>query len=678
MKKQMRSMTAITWLLIISIMGTWLLSMISLTVVTAQEIYDRLYDKSEEFPRYVNLCSHFGEYYEKNSFQYGQQRERPDLIEYNMLKAISMNTGKQISSNDHYAYSGDEYERRKLIRDTYYPMETAVLFYDKEWNLLHSTDDDVLFFHYYTKEEWEAGADCTAGQNYGWIDLKKEPEEGIYDLFRDKEEGTGPLHMEYPIIRVTGTIEGNEIKPVSFHYVTRDEVRNVVESTDQFSNGNGGYSYSTSEVDRTGKLNWITLYDNRGEKTEQNLATYYIEMAENWTLKEKSFRYNGAEYESLVKYTKQLPLSRQQEPFYYQNIYQDASKYKLNELMMFSAVSYGDYGEGEGTEYIMVTATRSNPIACAFDALRNIYLLTGIAMICFLLWARNSIKERLIQPVNKAIHTMENGWKTLYLTNGTSGMWKETAEVCENVKSEIDYRRMKENETARLEKALNYAQTAEENRRKMTSAIAHELKTPIAIIHSYAEGLKEHIAEDKRDQYVEVILSETERIDGMVLEMLDLSRLEAGKIKLSRDEFSMKELTESVFAKLERAAKAKNLKISFEIPDLFIVIADENRIGQVIENFATNAIKYTKPGGKVDVQIWKERSKTVFAIENESEPLSDQALSKVWETFYRADESRQGTGTGLGLAIAKNIVELHGGQCFVRNTKGGVEFKFRI
>ena len=64
MKKQMRSMTAITWLLIISIMGTWLLSMISLTVVTAQEIYDRLYDKSEEFPRYVNLCSHFGEYYE--------------------------------------------------------------------------------------------------------------------------------------------------------------------------------------------------------------------------------------------------------------------------------------------------------------------------------------------------------------------------------------------------------------------------------------------------------------------------------------------------------------------------------------------------------------------------------------------------------------------------------------
>ena len=237
---------------------------------------------------------------------------------------------------------------------------------------------------------------------------------------------------------------------------------------------------------------------------------------------------------------------------------------------------------------------------------------------------------------------------------------------------------MKENETARLEKALNYAQTAEENRRKMTSAVAHELKTPIAIIHSYAEGLKEHIAEDKRDQYVEVILSETERIDGMVLEMLDLSRLEAGKIKLSRDEFSMKELTESVFSKLERAAKAKNLKISFDIPDLFIVIADENRIGQVIENFATNAIKYTKPGGTVDVQIWKERSKTVFAIENESEPLSDRALSKVWETFYRADESRQGTGTGLGLAIAKNIVELHGGQCFVRNTKDGVEFKFRI
>jgi len=218
----------------------------------------------------------------------------------------------------------------------------------------------------------------------------------------------------------------------------------------------------------------------------------------------------------------------------------------------------------------------------------------------------------------------------------------------------------------------------ESMRRDFTNAAAHELKTPLAIIHGYGEGLKEHIAEEKRDEYVDVILAETERIDGMVLEMLDLSRLEAGRIKLSRDEFSLKELTESIFGKLSMAAKAKNLQILFEIPESFVMIADENRLGQVIENFATNAIKYTDPGGKIKIQIQKERKKTAFYMENECEPLSDEALSKVWDTFYRTDESRQRTGTGLGLAIAKNIVELHGGICFVRNTKSGVEFGFRI
>ena len=97
---------------------------------------------------------------------------------------------------------------------------------------------------------------------------------------------------------------------------------------------------------------------------------------------------------------------------------------------------------------------------------------------------------------------------------------------------------MKDNEITRLNTALTYAKTAEENRRQMTSHIAHELKTPLAVVHSYAEGLQEHIAEDKRDKYIDVILSETERMDAMVLEMLDLSRLEAGKVKLSRDQFS--------------------------------------------------------------------------------------------------------------------------------------------
>ncbi len=679
MKKQIRSMTAITWLLILSIMGTWLLSMISLTVVTAQEIYDTLYRESDEFSSYVRRCSKLDDYYEKDGFLYGKQDERADEIEYNMLWATMANTRKSVYSNQYYGNTMDVNEstedRSKLIREVFYPMETAVLFYDRDGRLLHSTDEDIMFFRYYTEKEWKEEKGSTASSHYGWLDLSAESEAGMYDLFRNREAGTGPLYMDYPLMRLTGTFHENEFKPAAFYYTT-ERIGDYVFDEEELSDVYDGYSNQYSEVDQPDQLKWNMLFDNVEAHTGENLITIYINDADNWDKKGNPVRYKGEEYESLVKLTESLnlPIS---EKFYYDQDFREAGIYELNNLIVFTAHTFGDYESGE-KEYILVTAIKSNPLLGGMDALRNIYIVTGLIAIGVLLLVRSSIRKQLIEPVGNAAKVMEEGWKGLYLPKGTSDMWEEAAKTSEEIKEEINYRRMKENETARLEKALNYAQTAEENRRKMTSAVAHELKTPIAIIHSYAEGLKEHIAEDKRDQYVEVILSETERIDGMVLEMLDLSRLEAGKIKLSRDEFSMKELTESVFAKLERAAKAKNLKISFEIPDLFIVIADENRIGQVIENFATNAIKYTKPGGKVDVQIWKERSKTVFAIENESEPLSDQALSKVWETFYRADESRQGTGTGLGLAIAKNIVELHGGECFVRNTKGGVEFKFRI
>ena len=164
----------------------------------------------------------------------------------------------------------------------------------------------------------------------------------------------------------------------------------------------------------------------------------------------------------------------------------------------------------------------------------------------------------------------------------------------------------------------------------------------------------------------------------MVLEMLDLSRLEAGKVKLSRDDFSLIALTKSIFEKMEMVTQTKELQVVFSFPQDFIITADEGRIAQVVENFVTNAIKYSPVGGQIQMQIQTSRRGTTFRIENESEPLSEEALNKVWDTFYRTDEARSGGGTGLGLAIAKNIIELHGGKCSVVNTKTGVAFSFTI
>ena len=568
-------------------------------------------------------------------------------------------------------------------------METAVLFYDADGTLLHNSDRDTLYFDYFTQEEWDAGRDTTSGLHYGWIDISEGKnaenyKDDPYLRFRTMYAGTHNL-MDIAAVRVEGYFEGNELKPVVMHYITETMVHQIVESTDQFSAGNNSFSHIVSDVDRTGKLEWQLQFDRSAEYNGRELITVYIEHPEMWNYTGTPLVYRNEEYENLADLTKNLGFSHADSKTISTEDFRQTSIFELNNLLIFGGRVYADYegadyessGQPE-TEFILVTAIRSNPLTCSMSALRNVYIATGLFALLLLLRLRSMLKEHLVQPVSDIVNAMEDGWANIYHPDNAPTMWHEAEKLSVCFASEQDRRRMKDNEIIRLNTALEYAKAAEQNRRQMTSNIAHELKTPLAVIHSYAEGLKEHIAEDKRDKYIDVILSEAERTDGMVLEMLDLSRLEAGKVKLSRDDFSLVELTRSIFEKLEMAAQAKDLQIDFNFPDDFTITADESRIAQVVENFATNAIKYAPTGGHISVTIQTDHSSTSFHIENDSEPLSSEALSKVWDTFYRTDEARSGGGTGLGLAIAKSIVDLHGGKCSVRNTKSGVEFGFTI
>ena len=129
---------------------------------------------------------------------------------------------------------------------------------------------------------------------------------------------------------------------------------------------------------------------------------------------------------------------------------------------------------------------------------------------------------------------------------------------------------------------------------------------------------------------------------------------------------------------MQLTMEAKSLKLEYDCDTDTTVTADAARMAQVVENFASNAVRYTPPEGQIQVQIRTGKGGTTFTIENTGDPLPYEALSKVWDTFYRTDESRTGTGTGLGLAIARQIVELHGGKCSVWNTRTGVAFRFAL
>ena len=676
MKKQpaMRSMTAITLLLALSILGLWLVSCLCLTVVTAQQIYDELYEVGTGYAAYVSRYSSIADFYDSAYSLYRRQEDRPDYLEHQMLRAISRYSSASYHTGGHY----DDGSRTKLIREISYPLDAAVLFYDADGTLLHSSRDALLYFNYFTQAEWDAGADSASGLHYGWIDIsegKAGPwQDDPYLRLRTLYAGTHSL-WDIPCIRVAGYFEGPRLIPVTMHYVTETMVVQAIDGDSRFSNGEGGYTYILSDVDRAGLLDWQLQFDRSADAAGRELVTVYLDRPELWDYNGSTSRYGDQTYETLADLAQAvLPPSGD---------YQETARrsiFKLTDLLVFSRWTAFDTDPARDADpqLYLVAAVRGSPLACAASALRNLYLASLLLALCLLFGVRRSIQRHLAAPAAALAGAMERGASSPYPLGETPPMWREARALCEGFSAGQDRLRRQENEIARLSTALSYADAAERSRRRMVSAIAHELKTPLAVIHSYAEGLKEHIAEDKREQYIDVILSEAERTDAMVLELLDLSRLEAGRVKLSRDQFSLAALGRAAFEKLSPLAQAKGLRIDLSLPDDLIVTADESRMAQVIENLASNAIRYTPEGGHIQARLRPQGSGAAFSIENDSPPLSEDALLHVWDAFYQADSSRSGGGTGLGLAIVKGIVELHGGRCFARNTASGVEFGFTI
>jgi len=221
-------------------------------------------------------------------------------------------------------------------------------------------------------------------------------------------------------------------------------------------------------------------------------------------------------------------------------------------------------------------------------------------------------------------------------------------------------------------------------RREFVATVSHELRSPLGLIQGYTEALRDGIAvsEAVKAQYIGIILDETNRLNRMISDLLDLSGLELKQAIEKPSEFNLEQVVERVVSRFQYAAREKGIDLATDYgADNPAVMGDEDRLEQVLVNFLDNAMRHTPAGGVIAVRTHKQGNSVTVSVTDSGEGINPTDLPYVWNRFYKADKARtRGKGgTGLGLFIVKRIIEAHRGEVWVESSLGkGASFGFKL
>lgn len=222
----------------------------------------------------------------------------------------------------------------------------------------------------------------------------------------------------------------------------------------------------------------------------------------------------------------------------------------------------------------------------------------------------------------------------------------------------------------------------EDMRNEFLGNVSHELKTPIALIQGYAEGLKEGVSDDpeSREFYCDVIMDEASKMNLMVKNLLTLNQLEFGNDEVTFERFDVSKLIQGVIQSCEILIQQADAKIDFIGESPVYVWADEFKTEQVIRNYLTNAIHHVDNERRIEVRVLSKDDIVRVTVFNSGHPIPQEDLAKLWDKFYKVDKAhtREYGGNGIGLSIVKAIMESFHQKYGVRNFDNGVEFWFEL
>ena len=224
--------------------------------------------------------------------------------------------------------------------------------------------------------------------------------------------------------------------------------------------------------------------------------------------------------------------------------------------------------------------------------------------------------------------------------------------------------------------------TLESTRKSFIANVSHELKTPMTTIGGFVDGILDGtIPKDQHKHYLQIVSDEVSRLSRLVRSMLNIAKYETGEMELKMNPFDITALTVKTVLLFEKSIDEKQIEIQGLDSEKFYVMADIDLIQQILYNLVENAVKFVNKGGCITFDFSLDDDKTTISIRNSGEGLTQAELPKVFDRFYKTDEShgKDKTGVGLGLAIVRSIINLHGGNILVKSALGEyTEFSFTL
>lgn len=322
---------------------------------------------------------------------------------------------------------------------------------------------------------------------------------------------------------------------------------------------------------------------------------------------------------------------------------------------------------GSRIGYIFVS-TSAEDLTSFFTEMLKIFLLSALAALLLAFVVTYYATARMVRPLRQMAQVAKKFGQGDFSTRvevNTSGGEDEISQLA------VAFNNMAQS-----------LSTLESTRRSFVANVSHELKTPMTSIAGFVDGILDGtIPREEHSKYLRIVSDEVKRLSRLVRSMLNLSRIEAGELKINATQFNVVEtICQTVFS-FERTIDEKQLDIVGLDTDKVMVEADPDLIHQVVYNLTENAVKFVNQGGTLSFSFHADGGMTYVAIRNTGDGLTKDEIPRVFDRFYKTDRSRgiDKNGVGLGLYIVRSIVTLHGGDVIVRSVKGEyTEFVFSV